>query len=58
MSTHNEDVDYKLKINKRIVDIEKAMSEIRLTNKKIKWYEYVMILAGVGAVITFTKLFL
>ncbi len=58
MSTHNDDVDYKLKVNKRIIDIEKAMAETRLTNKKTKWYEYVMILAGVGAVIAFTKLFL
>ncbi len=63
MST--EYTEQQLQINKTIseleknqADIAKALSETKLTDKKIKWYEISLLFVLIGVVIAFTKLFL
>lgn len=58
MTTENKELEWHLKIEKRISDIDKNYSEIILNNKKSRWFEITLIITVIGLSIAFTKLVL
>lgn len=58
MSTDNDNIEWQLKINKKITEIEKNILDSKLTNKKLKWFEITGLITIIAIVIAFTKLFL
>ncbi len=56
--TTKEELEWQLKINKKITEIEKNIFESSLIEKKLKWYEITLVVTIIGLSIAFTKLFL
>lgn len=79
MTTEKTDLEWQIDIKKKLIEIDKAISDIdknkidvdkmhseiennrinaQLNQKKIGWFNYIMMTTFIGLIIAFTKIFL